>query len=184
MTHIKGATYENEDFFDELLNKYGEVIKRLIFTYVKNHSVTDDIAQEVFISIYKNMDRFKGESNIKTWIFRIAINKCKDYLKSPKYQVQKLLGTFNELGNQTNDEKNTVDILIKRENRSELIEHVMRLPVKYREVIIHYYYFDFTIDEIAKLLSINSNTIKTRLSRAKKSLRERLLESGGDFDEY
>lgn len=183
MTHIKG-TYENEDFFDELLNKYGELIKRLIFTYVKNYSVTDDIAQEVFISIYKNIDQFKGESNIKTWIFRIAINKCKDYLKSPKYQYQKFLGNFNEIGNQISGEKNTVEILIKRENGSELIKHVMELPVKYREVIIYYYYFDFTIEEMSKLLSINSNTIKTRLSRAKKNLKERLLETGGDFDEY
>lgn len=173
---------ESEEYinqFNTLLNEYGEEIKRLIFTYVHDYAVTDDLVQEVFISVYKKLDQFEGRSNHKTWLYRIAINKCKDYLRSPKRKYQQLMDSFN-----IRAKKDTESTVLEAERNNELIQEVMKLPVKYREIIIFYYYQDFSMKEITEILDINMNTVKTRLSRAKDKLKSSLIEGGFSSHEY
>lgn len=70
-----------------ITENYGEQIKRLIFTYVKNYATTDDIFQEFLIKVYHNLELYSGKASLKTWLFRVAINKCKDYLRSPIHRL-------------------------------------------------------------------------------------------------
>ncbi|MGE6203882.1 sigma-70 family RNA polymerase sigma factor [Guptibacillus hwajinpoensis] len=160
--------FERNEIVRELIDDFAEQIKRLAYTYVKNWAVADDITQEVFISCFKNIDHFRGESSYKTWLFKITVNRCKDYLKSK---------WFRSMVPFRGDEKVEVatgldEILVQKSEGEEISQKVLSLSVKYREVIILFYYEDLSLQEIEELTGIKTETVKTRLRRAKLQLRE------------
>lgn len=165
-----------EDIVRYVFMHFGEEIKRLIFTYVKSFSQTDDIFQEFLITVYQKIDSFKEESSFKTWLYRIAINKSKDYLRSPIYRLQYSTGKNLEDIYANSPEK---QVLLK-ELEKEVIEAVLSLPIKYREIFILRYYQSLSIKEISESIGVNESTVKTRLSRGKVRL-EKVL--GGDYFE-
>jgi RNA polymerase sigma factor (sigma-70 family) len=71
-----------EEIIERLMNEYGKSVVRLAFTFVKKEQLAEDIAQEVFIKCYQNLDAFRNESSYKTWVYRITVNLCKDRLRS------------------------------------------------------------------------------------------------------
>lgn len=73
---------DKEDLIDEIMNKYGQEVLQLVYSYVNNKEVAEDLTQDIFVKCYKSLHTYKGNSNLKTWLWRIAINQCKDYLKS------------------------------------------------------------------------------------------------------
>ena len=73
---------DKEDLIDEIMNKYGQEVLRLVYSYVNNKEVAEDVTQDIFVKCYKSLHTYKGKSNVKTWLWRIAINQCKDYIKS------------------------------------------------------------------------------------------------------
>lgn len=73
-----------EDALETIMNEYGTEIKRFIYSYIKNESDADDVTQDVFVTVYQKLDTFRGESTLRSWIYSIAINKSKDYLRSWK----------------------------------------------------------------------------------------------------
>lgn len=164
-----------EETITWLMEEYGEMIVRLAFTYVKQHELAEDIAQEVFIKCYEKMDSFHGKSSYKTWLYRITVNKCKDVLKSWSFRhlfTTDLIFNKGKAGtSQSNDSR-----LIEFEEKQRISSSILALPVKLREVIILHYYEELTILEIADLLKINSNTVKTRLYRARQAMKQVLEE--------
>ena len=72
---------DKEDLIDEIMNKYGQEVLQLVYSYVNNKEVAEDLTQDIFVKCYKSLHTYKGNSNLKTWLWRIAINHCKDYLK-------------------------------------------------------------------------------------------------------
>lgn len=155
---------------EQLMTRFGTKVLRLAFTYVKDRVKAEDIAQEVFIRCYENIDQFRGEARIETWIYRITVNVCKDYLKS--WHVRHVFfGSKREPLTLISD-KTLEGTVISRVESQTLAEFVMRLPVKYREVIILFYYEDMAVDAIAELLEQPVGTIKTRLRRARLKLRQ------------
>lgn len=161
-----------------VVDQYGEEIKRLIYSYVKDYSIIDDITQDTFLNFYNQFHTFQYKSEIKTWLFRIAINKCKDYLRSTKYKSHLILDYFN------NNKNEPEQHAIQKQRSDALIYEVMRLPIKYREIIILFYYKDLSISEISSLIDLNENTIKTRLTRARQKLKKKLNEEGDETDAY
>ena len=161
--------FQKNELVRELIDEYAEQIKRLAFTYVKNWAVADDITQDVFISCFKNIDHFRGDSSYKTWPFKIAVNRCKDYLKSKWFKAILPL----DRGIEKLQTKASLDVeLVQKSEEEEISNKVLTLPLKYREVIILFYYEDLKVHEIEELTGIKSETIKTRLRRAKLQLRE------------
>ncbi|MCT8137318.1 sigma-70 family RNA polymerase sigma factor [Anaerobacillus sp. CMMVII] len=159
---------DKEEAIEQLMIQYGEEIKRLIFTYTKNWAQADDLTQDVFLTIYLKLDQFTGKSAIRTWIYSIAINKCKDFKRSWHFRnieiVEKVIAF-------TRADTATPEInAIQKDDCAFLMEQVMSLPIKYREVILLFYYKDFTIEEIAGLTGLNQGTVKTRLKRAREKL--------------
>ena len=158
---------------DEIMVTYGTSILKLTYSYVKNYQVAEDISQEVFITCYMKIDEFKGESTLKTWLYRITINKCKDYLKSWSYKYFILTDNISRFSE--SEEKNTPErLLILSEEKKQLIHNIMNLPVKYREVLYLYYYEQLNIREISMLLGINENTLKSRMVKSKELLSKKL----------
>ncbi|HET7657476.1 MAG TPA: sigma-70 family RNA polymerase sigma factor [Bacillales bacterium] len=161
--------------FEAILDEYGEGIKRFILSYVKDASATDDLVQDVFLKVYLKMDTFEDRSALKTWIYRIAINRCKDYFRSWHYQKVKLtqkLDLFNLKSGETPEE-----FLLQKSEDLSLAREILSLNSKYREVILLYYYRDFSISEISELLQLKESTVRTRMQRARTQLKAKL---GGD----
>ncbi|WP_273831929.1 sigma-70 family RNA polymerase sigma factor [Guptibacillus sedimenti] len=165
---IRENEFERNELIRELIDDFAEPIKRLAFTYVKNWAVADDITQEVFISCFKNIEHFRGDSSYKTWLFKIAVNRCKDYLKSKWFRSMIPFRGDEKVGVGTGLD----EILVQKSEGEEISEKVLSLSVKYREVIILFYYEDLSLHEIEELTGIKTETIKTRLRRAKLQLRE------------
>src|SRR5690606_34315021 len=112
-----------EELILQIIEDYGERIKRLIFSYVKSYSITDDIFQEFLITVYQKFDSFHGRSTLFTWLSRIAINKCKDYLRSPLYRFRLIKEDLNHFKEKTTPEL----VVIKKENQLKIASAVFSL---------------------------------------------------------
>ncbi|WP_432363253.1 sigma-70 family RNA polymerase sigma factor [Sporosarcina sp. UB5] len=163
----------NKQTLDEIMKTYGTSILKLSYSYVKNYQVAEEITQEVFLTCYMKLGEFKGDSTLKTWLYRIAINKCKDYLKSWSYKytiVTNQLGVFSK-----KDERNAPErLVLLSEGKKQLINSVMNLPIKYREILFLYYFEELTIREISTLLDVNENTLKSRMIKSRELLKSKL----------
>ncbi|MCX7694687.1 MAG: sigma-70 family RNA polymerase sigma factor [Caloramator sp.] len=156
---------------ETLIDEYGDDVLRLCFIYTKDYSQAEDLFQEVFIKIYKNIDKFRQDSDVYTWITRIAINTCKDYLKSAWIKRNILFWDVKT------EEKETVENdVIKEIERDYILEAVLKLPEKYRVVVYLYYYKGFTTADMSQILNTKESTIRSRLMRAREILRSNLKE--------
>jgi RNA polymerase sigma-70 factor, ECF subfamily len=171
-----------EEKLEIMMDTYGDHMKYLIYSYVKDWSMTSDLIQEVFVSAYTKLDVFEGRSTYKTWLYSIAINRAKDYIKSWHYRhiaVAEKVAFYLKDGNRTPEEA-----AIQNASNQELLKAVWALPVKYREVILLHYYQDLSVSEISETLGYPIKTIKTRLLRAKDKIRNTYIpvERGGHYE--
>ncbi|TWG41893.1 LOW QUALITY PROTEIN: RNA polymerase sigma-70 factor (ECF subfamily) [Bacillus sp. AK8] len=164
---------DKEDLIDEIMNKYGQEVLQLVYSYVNNKEVAEDLTQDIFVKCYKSLHTYKGNSNLKTWLWRIA-NQCKDYLKS--WYNKKVIVTEDDFTYMESQKESVEQTVIQNAEDRELASAVMSLPIKYREVIYLFYYEELSIKEIATVIEVKENTIKTRLKKAKELLKEGLEE--------
>lgn len=165
-------TASKEELLTWLMEEYGDMVLRLAFTYVKQRQLAEDISQEVFISCYHHLDRFQNRASYKTWIYRITVNKCKDMLRSWSYKnitYKDMLVSLLQSGSKSAEAQ-----LVDREEQEAIFEQVLHLPIKFREVLILFYYEELSIQEIAEMLNLNTNTIKTRLHRGRQALQVKM----------
>ncbi|MGM9926449.1 MAG: sigma-70 family RNA polymerase sigma factor [Bacillus sp. (in: firmicutes)] len=165
---------EAEDVMNEIMKRYGQDILQLVYSYVNDKTIAEDLTQDIFVKCYKSLHMYTGKSSFKTWLWRIAINHCKDFLKS-WYNKNVMIAEEESAKNWSRNE--TVEqAVIQKDEDARLAFAVMSLPIKYREVIILFYFEELPIKEISAVLEVNENTIKTRLKKAKELLKERLGE--------
>lgn len=165
---------DREAAIDKIMDQYGQEILQLAYSYVKNKAIAEDLTQEIFIKCYKNLHHFKRKSKLRTWVWQIAANHCKDYLRSWHNRTMMICDEKAKTGSSQKEEVEKQ--VIQKEEDKQLTEAVMGLPDPYREVIYLYYFEELTIKEISEVAEINKNTVKTRLKRAKDLLRESLEE--------
>ncbi|WP_416147143.1 sigma-70 family RNA polymerase sigma factor [Salipaludibacillus sp. HK11] len=168
-----------EDWIGMIFDKYGDQLLRLCFNYVKDWGKAEDLVQDVLIQCYIKIDEFRGDASLKNWIYRIAINRCKDVLKSYSFR-RVFLHNFQSI-RMTSKEYIPEDTILQKEENEILVKQIFRLPIKYREVILLYYYEELRISEIANILSINESTVKTRLRRSKQKLKKGLEREGNIY---
>ena len=152
--------------FDSIYLEYKDYIYRTCILYLKDHHLAEDCTQDVFIKVYKKQKSYKGKSSLKTWITRICINCCRDMLRKRKAE-DNLDESLPE------DESDHTKKLI-------VSEAIISLPLQFREVVILYYYREFTMKEIAEITPTKIPNVEYRIRRAKELLKERL---GDDFCE-
>jgi RNA polymerase sigma-70 factor (ECF subfamily) len=163
----------DEKNVDLLIELYSKDVYKVAYFYVKDQGKAEDITQEVFLTCFEKLKDFRGDfSQIKHWLLKITSNKAKDYLKSWAYKYMTLSNSFIET--MRSKEPLQESILMKKHENAVLAVHILNLPIKYREVILLYYYQELKIHEIADLLNTNENSVKTRLRRGKDKLRSLL----------
>ncbi|MFC7371407.1 sigma-70 family RNA polymerase sigma factor [Fictibacillus iocasae] len=167
----------NEDAVVYFMKLYGEEIKRLTFSFVKNWEQAEDITQDVFVTLYTKLDTFRGEAAVRSWIYTIAINRSKDFLRSWHHRKIAFTDKWLPL---TAASPTTVeeDVMIQSDNKM-LARSVLELPIKYREVVILYYYNQFSLKEISEMTGIGEGTLKTRLIRGRNKLQDIYCRNGG-----
>lgn len=153
---------------EALIRQYGNDVLRTAYMYVKDIHSAEDIFQDVFIKVNQKLSTFEGNSSIKTWIIRITINTCKDYLKSAwNRRVVPMMEYQEDAIVSTSDYDD-----IEKQDTKELIKNaVLSLPDKYKDVVLCIYYQEMSLIETAKLLDLPEGTIKSRLSRAREKLK-------------
>ncbi|MCB2297982.1 sigma-70 family RNA polymerase sigma factor [Clostridium tagluense] len=155
-----------------LISEYGDSLLRMCFIYLKDIHLAEDAVQDTFIKVYKSYSKFKGHSEERTWIMRIAINVCKNYLRSSWWK------RINETVNLDNIPASTIDGSTQDD---ALLLEIMKLSPKYKEVILLFYYQDMKIREISEVLQTPESTISVRLKRAREKLKIKL--KGWCYDE-
>lgn len=166
---------EKDSILEKVMMEYGNELVRMAFSYVKDTEIAKDMVQNTFIKCYKNLESFRYDAQIKTWLYRITINECKDYLKSWNYKMVQVKSFINETAKSIlpSVEKTVMD----KYNNKEMKDTIISLPKEYREVVYLYYYDSLKTEEIAKVLDIPVNTVKTRLRRAKQRLQSMIKEA-------
>ena len=157
----------DERAFQEAMHRYTDDLLKVAYLYVKDWQAAEDIVQESFLTYYAKFEQFEERASLKTYLTRIVINKCKDYLKSWRYRKLSLTNQF--FGG-----KSDRAYAIESSERLDIANAVLQLPIPLREVIIHYYYEELSVLEVAALLSIPDNTVKTRLRKARQVLKTTL----------
>jgi RNA polymerase sigma-70 factor (ECF subfamily) len=164
------------------IEKYADMIRRVCFIHLKNYHDAENIFQEVFLKYVMNDKKFESDEHEKAWLLRVAINACKDLIKSFFRQkvtsIDQLIGAGDESALAPAAPQAPSLSPLPDESR-EILDAVLKLPEKYKDVVYLHYYEGYTALEVAALLRKNENTVYTWLSRAKAELRKTL---GGRFD--
>ena len=150
------------------MERYADTVKRLCMVHLKNAADTEEIFQSVFLKYALSSAEFESREHEKAWFIRVTINACKDMLKSFFRSRTVPLEELAELPAEMSDDNRYV------------LEAVLSLPDKYKEVVYLHYYEDYSAPEIGKILGKNVNSVYTLLNRARQQLREKL---GGEADE-
>ena len=148
---------QTEQQYNEIVENYSDMIFRIAYQYLFNKYDAEDIVQEVFVKLLTKRVIFKDEENIKSWLIRVTINQCLDYKKSLT-------------------KKSTVPIenmeIPFEQKEGEILEELQLLKEDERNVLYLHYYEGYKIKEIAKILKQKQNTINSKLTRARKKLKE------------
>jgi RNA polymerase sigma-70 factor (ECF subfamily) len=167
----------NEAVLEQLMREYGEKIIQLVYLIVKDRSMAEDITQEVFLKAFRGLRTFRAESNMKTWLYRIAINESNKYLRS--WSFKHIFSTFKKADvPDCEDDEHVEDAVIGKWTKEQVAERVMAMSPQYRQVIVLHYYEDLRIKEIAQVLNVTEEVVRTKLSRARKQFRALLEEEG------
>lgn len=147
----------------ELLDMYADMVMRIAYQNMRTQTDAEDVCQDVFIKLVEKERTFDDDEHIKAWLIRVTVNTCKDYLKSAWHSK-----TAEYNGN----EYAYVD------KNNDILDEVMSLPVKYRNVIYLHYFEGYSVEEIGRILGKNANTVKTWLKRGRNELKISIL--GGE----
>ncbi len=173
--------------FSLLVERYKDSVFNLVYRFTDDYGEAEDISQEVFVTLYKKLNTYKGEAKLSTWIYRIATNKSIDWHRKKKRKtIFSLFDDNNKIGNIKSDIPPPQELYILTEEQRELQAVVNRLDEKYRIVVVMYYYQQLSCKDIAEILHISTRTVETRLYRAKKLLKKHIKtnnEHGGGMYE-
>lgn len=149
-----------------LVEEYGDDVLRIATVILKSKELAEDVYQETFLRVVRSYSSYRRESSEKTWIISIAVNLCRDYIRSAWKRRVVVTDDFLTYTADSDTEK----IIEEKSERQALINAIMKLPDKYREIIHLFYYQELGVNDIAEILRIPGGTVKSRLFKARKLL--------------
>ncbi len=162
---IKKFNDGDQSAFQILVNRHKEKVRSIVYLTMSNSSLVDDIAQEVFITVYRKLKNFRFESQFTTWLYRITINKCKDQLR--KKNVRRIFMPLQE-GEEVSHSLTSVE---DNDVSKVVMEAVSKLPAKLRIPLMLKDIEGFSYQEIAESLECEMGTVKSRIFRARERLK-------------
>ena len=163
MSHISIGTEKTE----AIIRKYADMIYRIAMHNLSNPSDAEDIVQEVSLALLTKCPDDKDDIAVKHWLIRVTINKCKSFHRQFWQRKRESIDDYLHL---------------EAPHQRGVMDEVLELPKKERNIIYLYYYERYSIRDIAEILHINANTVSSHLQRARKKLKS-ILTEGGTYHE-
>lgn len=169
--------------FDQLVLRHKDRVFTLCCRFLGDYQEADDMAQEIFIKVYKNLQNFRAEASFFTWLYRIAVNSCKNRLKSLEYKYRRkqvpLPGSQNpgDSGSikEIEDNQPTPAAALEKTEKGKLIQKTINsLPKEQKMMVVLRDIEGLSYEEIIKLTGHKLGTVKSKLARARTALREKL----------
>lgn len=161
-----------QECFEELVTRYKKLVYSVVYNLIKDKEEVNDISQEVFIRIYKSLDRYNPEFKFSTWIARISTNLCLDILRKKKVDstpIEEIEGVAS--GMDTPEAS-----YINKERSEQIRKAISELPEKYRIPIVLFHQNGLSYEEMTRVLNEPMTIIKNRLYRARLLLKEKLMQ--------
>jgi RNA polymerase sigma-70 factor (ECF subfamily) len=170
--------------FEEIFQRYQSMVFSLIYRMLGDREESLDVSQEVFLAVYRKLNRFRGESSLKTWIYRIAINRASNRCRW--WNRLRRRGTVSLDGHLNADDHHTFaesieangctpeEALLLREKRWAIERSLLSLPVQQRIAVIMRDVEGLSYEEITELLQVSLGTVKSRIARGREELKRRL----------
>ena len=183
MTLIRAFQGGDKAAFDELVLKHQHKLYNLCYRFLGDYQEANDSAQETFIKVYRSLKKFRLESAFSTWLYRIAVNTCKNKLKSAEYRQKKKMVSLDnpvslDCGGpaiEIQDETHSPAMELEKKEKMRLIQEAINaLPPGQKEVVTLRDIEGFSYEEIVQITGLNLGTVKSRLARARLELRRKL----------
>ena len=159
------------------INIYSDLLYRIAFLQLRNNQDAEDVVQETFYQFIKNRKQFETPEHEKAWLIKVTLNGCRKVWRSAWYRRMDVVpdGKLPEDGGEAADSVMEESILEKERNR-EIMEAVMKLPRRYREVIHLFYFQQMSIKEISAVIQRKESTVTSQLTRGRELLKPSLKE--------
>lgn len=170
--------------FDELVSRYQRYVFNLIYQHLGNVDEIDDVAQEVFLRVYKFIRKYRGNASLESWLYKIVLNYCRTHARR-KSSLSRLIVSPAPVGHDESHSFELLDILpdsaidpAKSTEQRLIVEDIMSavrsLPEIYRNILIMREVNELSYEEIADILGISIGTVKSRISRARDLVRQKV----------
>ncbi len=190
---MKDSSQTNEDFrlvqafkvgdrkaFEELVRRYQRQVANIVYLTLGSREEVQDITQEVFIRVYRSIDKFEFDASFFSWIYRITVNLCIDEIRRKKIKRTLSLDFLTEGALETEKKSKDVvlasDGVLSDEKREIILDALQRISEEHRQVIILREYEELSYAEIASYLGISIQAVKSRIFRAREDLRQLLKD--------
>jgi len=182
---VRGLRAGDEGAYELMVRRYGARLLATALRLMKREDAAADVVQEAYLSAFRAIDRFSGESRLSTWLHRIVVNAALMRLRSRRRRreelIDDLLPNFDETGHFAEPQSDwgaSADQLLERKDARAMVRAaIASLPEGYRTVLVLRDVEDLDTGEVARILGVTSNAVKVRLHRARQALRS-LIEDG------
>lgn len=173
----------NMDAFDVLLAKYRKPIIHFMYRMVHNQAVAEELAQEVFLRVYRSRETYRAEARFSTWLYRIATNLGVNHARDTRYERTAPTVFLDEPDPETGTTPDVADTtlsaeadLLRRERMNAIRQHVLSLPERQRTAVLMHKYEGLDYKQIGDVLKLSESATKSLLFRAYQTLREKLKD--------
>ena len=167
MSIVKGPDNSREVQLCRLMDRYEKDLLRMCCMYLRDMTMAEDAVQETFLKAYNALSSFRGDSSEKTWLYRIAVNVCNDMRRNAWYRF---------IDKRIDLDRLQIPVEAQSEESLALMTEIMRLPRKWMEVVLLYYYEDIRIPQIAEMLGVSQTMVSRCLKKARELLKTQWRE--------
>lgn len=183
---VKACQEGDSAAFNLLVWRWEKPLYNFVYKYVGDATLAEDLVQDTFLKVLKSIRRYTYQGSLSTWLYRIAINLCKDHLKRKRLPMVSMHDYYTTgsgervyVQDRVRDETARTDESLRAEEREELVRRLLAgLPEEERIVILLKEYQELTFREIAEVLDVPDGTVKSRLYHGLRSMRESLERTG------
>ena len=174
---VARSLMQDQEAFGQLIDRHAATIVNLAYRMVGNRAEAEDLAQETFLSAFKSLPTFRADAKFSTWLYRIASNKCKDWLRVKRPgQAQHDVDVEEVLDVHVAEERTPEHLLSQQQVAQALEQAIQRLPPLYREAFVLKHIEGLSYEEMQDILGVNGDTLKMRVYKGRLQLSRELAE--------